>query len=145
MNKLKEIKTLWGWLDEIMIHKSPLNEILVDSWDSFSIFMIHRFLSMNSNNVQVVNFVQQQSTLEKEQVYLIYKQIIPKGKVWSKYIKSKTSNYDAELIKKISKYFTCSLKESSEYLNILNKDAVVNILKGMGEDEKEIKKLIKKL
>lgn len=145
MTKIKEIKNLWGWLDEVMLHKTPPKQISEDSWDKFSPYMMHRFISMNPDYIQIANYLNQKPDLTKEQVYMVYKQVLPKRKVWSKYIKPSKGEINKELVKNVSKYFECSGKEASEYVRILGKEGSKNVLRSMGLEEKEINKLIKNL
>ena len=51
--------------------------------------MIHRFVSMNINYVELTNYVQTIPYDNKIQTYNIYREMIPKKKVFLKYIKSK--------------------------------------------------------
>ena len=45
----------------------------------------------------------------------------------------------------MAKYFECSFVEANEYANLLNKEDIKEILIKLGINDKEIKKLIKKL
>jgi hypothetical protein len=73
----------------------------------------------------------------------MYKNIIPKKKVYLKWIGGKKKSQNTELVEKLSQYFLVSKRETEDYLDILHKRDVKNILQGMGEDDKEIKKLLK--
>ena len=69
--------------------------------------------------------------------------MIPKGKSYFKYIKSKTKQPNKELIDKLTSYFKLGSSEIITYISILNKNDLTNILKEMGVEDKEIKKLLK--
>ena len=62
-----------------------------------------------------------------------------------KYFKSKTKQNTKEILEPIVKYFECSFVEANEYINLLNREEIKDILIKLGINSKEIKKLIKKL
>jgi hypothetical protein len=74
-----------------------------------------------------------------------YLNILPKKSLYSKYIKSTTKSYSSELLTQIAYYFQCSKKEASEYITILSKNDVENILTELGLDDKVKKTLLKEL
>jgi Fe-S cluster assembly scaffold protein SufB len=71
--------------------------------------------------------------------------MLPKKKIFFKYIKSSKKNSNADLIIKLADYFSCSLGEAEEYSTLLKKEDVENILSRLGVNEKESKKLVKDL
>jgi hypothetical protein len=79
----------------------------------------------------------------KKQIYQIYREMIPKRKVFLKYLKSTRKKKNAELADYVAKYFECSLGEADEYIDILRDKGVTGILHEMGVEDKEIKKLLK--
>ena len=79
--------TLFDWLEEITVKKTPSANFTEESWDSFNSYMVHRYLSMDINYVELVNYVQKISPQNKKQIYTIYREMIPKKKVWLKYVK----------------------------------------------------------
>lgn len=119
---------------------------------TWSNYMINRFLSMNPDWIEIIADVDPVTTgvqLKPELVYKMYIDIIPKSRVFLKYIKGKKDNkYSKELVDMLRKYFECSKKEAIEYLNIYymsdtNKENLVNIIKMYGIEDKEIKKMMK--
>ena len=48
-----------------------------------------------------------------------------------------------ELVEKVTSYFKVGSDEAASYIEILNKDDLTAILKEMGGEDKEIKKLLK--
>jgi len=99
---------------------------------------------MNINYIDVVNYVQKINPQNKQQIYSIYREMIPKKKLWLKYIKNENKNNYQEITDYISKYYECSQNEAKQYVNILQKSGIEDILCKMGVEEKEIKKIIKK-
>jgi len=139
----KQIKDIWGWLNEITLYKTPIENISEESWDKWNSYMVHRYLSMNVNYVELANYIQTLPYDNKQQIYIIYREMIPKNKVFLKYIKSRTKKQPATLVEYVAKYFECSLGEAEEYIDILREHGVRRVLYDMGIDEKEAKKLMK--
>ena len=107
--------------------------------------MVHRFLSMYEGYIDITNVVQKFPYTEKETIYNTYKSMIPKKKMFLKYIKSNRKKTSDALLVHIANHFTCGLGEAEEYTYILRKEGVEGILFQSGIEEKEIKKLIKDL
>ena len=105
--------------------------------------MVHRFISMSPYYVEVADYAQGLMPNNKKEIYNFYKEMIPKRKVWLKYIKTKNKSYNKELINLIKEYFEVSETEASSYINILDKKGITSILRIMGVEEKESKKLLK--
>ena len=139
----KQIKDIWGWLNEITLYKTPIENISEESWNSWNSYIIHRYVSMNVNYIELVNYIQTIPYENKKQIYTIYSEMIPKKKVFLKYISAKKKKKNVELADYIAKYFECSLGEADEYIDILQTIGVRGILYKMGVDDKEIKKLLK--
>ena len=139
----KQIKDIWGWLNEITLYKTPIEDISEESWDKWNSYMIHRYVSMNINYVELANYIQTLPYDNKQQIYLIYREMIPKAKTFLKYIKSRTKKQPTTLVEYVAKYFECSLGEAEEYIDILRKNGVRSVLYKMGTEDKEVEKLLK--
>ena len=114
---------------------------------SFSPFIINRWLSMNLDLLPIVNILQKYTIgfLSARDVYKVYLDFLPKKKTFDKYIKgSKSSKYNKDVLEYLSKWYGVSQREVTDYLEILSKDDVINILMKYGLTEKESKKLLKK-
>ena len=120
-----------------------LNETEKKQWSNY---MIHRFLSMKMEYVDVVNEIQRYN-LKPKDLYKLYIDILPKKKEWLKYIKGKKKmKHEKWLLEIVAKYYESSLKEAHEYLEVFyateqNKANLKTILQKYGVDPKEIKKL----
>jgi len=136
--------TIFQWLNEITTHKTPVHEIAEESWDKFNSYMIHRYVSMDMNYIDIVNYVQKINPNNKKQIYSIYREMIPKKKVYLKYVKNENKKNYQELAEYIAEYLECSLGEADEYIDILQEYGVRGILWKMGVEEDETEKLIKK-
>jgi hypothetical protein len=139
----KQIKDIWGWLNEITLYKTPIENISDESWSSFNSWLVNKYLSMDIRYIELVNYIQTLPYDNKQQIYLIYREMIPKNKVFLKYIKSRTKKQPVTLVEYVAKYFECSLGEAEEYIDILREHGVRRVLYDMGVDEKEAKKLMK--
>ena len=140
----KQIKDLWGWLNEITLYKTPIENISEESWDKWNSYVVNRYVSMDIRYIELANYIQTIPYDNKHQLYQIYREMIPKSKVFLKYLKSKTKQKSATLIEYVAKNFECSLGEAEEYIDILRDHGTRKVLYDMGMDEKEVEKLLKK-
>ena len=128
--------TIFDWINQILITKKHWDEFTEDEQKKFSPFIINRWLSMDVEFIEIVNYFQKYAigTLEPREVYKWYCDILPKGKRFNKYIKNKSNKkYDNKLINIISKHFEVSKKEINIYMSLLNKKEIKEILKMYGE------------
>jgi len=137
------MKNVFDWLKEINSTKSHPDTFTNQDWDIWNSYMVHRFLSMNPDYIELVNEVQSLPPSNKKQIYSIYREYIPKNNKWSKYVKSSSKEFDKDLILQLKKHFNVSVREIKDYLKILDKKEVQSILNKQGLEEKEIKKLLK--
>ena len=137
------MKNIFDWLKEINLYKSPVSKFTDKDWETFNAYMIHRFMSMNKDFIEVVNYVQEYPPQEKQAIYKIYKEFIPKNNKWNKYIKSTSKKRNKQLVEHLSQYWECSQTEVRDYLKFLDNDEVNRILVSIGLSKKEIKPLLK--
>ena len=137
------MKNIFDWLKAINTTKPPVELFTDMDWEVWNSYMIHRFLSMNKDFIEIVNYVQNYPPQEKKAIYGIYKEFIPKNNKWNKYIKSNIKQHNSELLSFLSNHWECSKNEVKEYLNILDDDKIINTLASMGLEQKEINKLLK--
>ena len=137
------MNNIFDWLKEINSTKSHPDSFTNQDWDVWNSYMVHRFLSMNSDYIELVNEIQVLPPTNKKQIYSIYREYIPKNNKWSKYVKSNIKEPDKDLTLQLKKYFNVSVREVKDYLKILDKKQVQSILVKQGLEEKEIKKLLK--
>ena len=134
--------TIIDWMNQLLIHKKHWNDFTEDEQKKFSPFIINRWLSMDTEFIEIVNIFQKYAigTLEPREVYKWYCDVLPKGKRFNKYIKGKRDKkYDKELIQIISEHFQCSKLQTHEYIELINKEELKNILEMYGIDKKKIK------
>jgi hypothetical protein len=143
--------TLFDHLDGITNKKTKWEDLDEADRKTFGAYMINRFLSMNMDLTEFIAEYQKYtiSVLKPREVYKLYSDILPKKKIFFKYIKGKSEDkYNPKLIEYTAKYYVCSFKEAEEYLDILflSKEAqahITSILQAFGVDPKEIKKILK--
>lgn len=134
---------IFDWLKCINISKPPVESFTDKDWEVWNSYMVHRFLSMDPNLLELVNEVQSLPPTDKQQIYSIYKEYVPKNNKWNKYIKSKVKQRNKDLIQYLTNYFQLSTREVKEYLQFLDNKEVTKILSQLGIEDKEIKKLLK--
>ena len=137
--------TIFNWLEQITYEKKDWKSFTEDQQSSFNSYMVHRFLSMYEGYIDITNVVQKFPYTEKETIYNTYKSMIPKKKLFLKYIKTTRKKTSDSLLVHIADYFTCGFGEAEELTYILRKEGVHHILSQRGIEEKEIKKLLKDL
>lgn len=107
-------------------------------------YMIHRFLSMNSNYLPVVNEIQKYNGIPDRCHYLFFTNILPKGKHFHKYIKgTKEEKYESWLVNIVAKHFSISVSEAIEYIEIYylhDTKGLRTICESYGIDNKTLKK-----
>ena len=119
-----------------------LNDGDKKTWNNY---MIHRFLSMNPNWIELVNGIQQYWKLKPEVLYKFYISVIPKSKTFLRYVKSKKkSKVEKWAMEHLKDYFQASSREIEEYLEILTRQQVETIIMKYGVTDKELKQVWKK-
>ena len=138
--------TIIDWMNQLLVHKKHWNDFTEDEQKKFSPFIINRWLSMDKDFIEIVNVFQKYAigTLEPREVYKWYCDVLPRGKRFNKYIKSKIGKkYDKELVEIISKHFECSKLQTKQHLELIDKEELKSILEMYGKDKKTIKRLCK--
>jgi hypothetical protein len=137
------MKSIFDWLKHINQYKTPSSKFTDKDWEVWNSYMIHRFISMNPDYIEVVNYVQELPPQEKVMIYNIYKEFIPKNNKWNKYIKSKVKEPNKDLVIQLKDHFKVSIREIKDYLKILDTTEINRILTDRGLETKEIKQLLK--
>ena len=138
--------TIFNWINEILVSKKHWDDFTEDEQKKFSPFIINRWLSMDKDFIEIVNYFQKYAigTLEPREVYKWYCDMLPKGKRFNKYIKGKKDKkYNTELIDIMVRHFECSKSQVKDYLDLIAKDELMEILEKYGMNEKTIKRLLK--
>ena len=136
--------TLFDWLNELTFNKRDWSTFSEDQRESFNSYMVHRYVSMYIGYVELSNIAQKLPLTEKEKIYNIYKTMLPKKKMFLKYVKNQNKKPYDDLLKYVSDYYHCSFGEAEHYIDIIREAGVRGILWEIGIQEKEADKLIKK-
>lgn len=143
----EKVKTLFDHFSHLLSSQSPdyFSTLTEGDRKTWSNWMINKLLSMIPEYIETTNELQRYSiNLEPELYYKVLISIIPKKRIYSKYIKkTKTSLYSVDVIEFLAKYFLVSTREIEEYLDFISEDIIIAIYKEHGFDDKEIKKLLK--
>jgi len=136
-------KNIFDWLNEITLHKTPAEEFADKDWENFNSYMVHRFISMNVYYTELANYAQSLMPNNKKQIYNFYKEMLPRRKSFFKYIKTNKKQPNKELLEKMTSYFEIGSSDASTYIELMTKEDMTDVLKEMGVEDKEIKKLLK--
>lgn len=122
-------KTLFDHLNAITKDQDPkyFDNLSEEDKKTWSNYMVHRFLSMNFDFVDIVaEFQPLTQTMEPKLFYLLMIGIIPKGKYYLRYIKGKSEETaDEKIVELLQIEYNCSKSTAIDYYNIL-----VNIKEG---------------
>jgi hypothetical protein len=144
------VKKLFDHLNAITSEQDPkyFDKLSEEDLKSWSNFMINRFLSMKPEWVEMIaTLLPLTQTLEPEQMYKLYINVIPKGKYYLKYIKGKSEEkYEEFFVDLIKKEYICSEKQAFEYIEVLyanreGREHIKYVCEKYGVDKKQITKL----
>ena len=138
-------KNIFEWLEHLTYKKSSYSSFEEKSWENFNAYMVHRFVSMYEGYIDIANIAQRFHPTDKRGIYNFYCEMLPKKKMFLRYIKSKIKTSPKEVKQYISNYYKCSLAEANEYIILLNKSDIKIIFDKLGVEIKEQKQLLKKL
>jgi hypothetical protein len=138
-------KGLFDHLGEIRVGKNPkyfdtLSDADKKTWSNY---MVCRFLSMQPDLVGYINELQKYSgSLAPKEFYKILIEIVPRGKAFYPYMKSTAEKHNPQLLQLLAMHFKDSERNVVEYLPLLTRDDVRNIIKNYGYAEKQIEDLM---
>ena len=123
--------TPFDHLKNLHTKKKNWDEFNDEEKKNFNVFIINKALSFNPNYLNIVNLVQKYSAgqITQKEVFKIYINLLPTKFRFYKWIKSKNEKKDKEKINNLAMYFECSTKEAKDYLTLLDKKTINNILK----------------
>jgi hypothetical protein len=146
---MKKAATIFDHLANITFKKTDWNTLSELDQKSFSPYLINRWLSMNPDLIEIVDMFQQYTIgpLNKKHVYQLYYDILPKQKMYSKYIKGKKAkDYNKDLLGMLTQHYQISKRDAKTYIDFWKDNGVddlKNLLKDYGKTEKEIKQWLK--
>lgn len=127
-------KTLFEHLNEIYTgNNTYFDNLTEEDIKSFNTYMLNRFISMNKNYLPVVDMIQQYN-LSPRDLYLFYVNILPRKKVFAKYIKSSvTEKYPEKVIEILCKHYQASIEDARDCYDLLTKEQLKEICLLYGE------------
>jgi hypothetical protein len=146
-------KTLFDHIRAVTEFQDPeyFDKLTDSDKKTWSNYMMQRFLSMNPDWTEFISEMDPiivGKQLDPKLTYLLYISMIPKSKIFLKYIKgSKSVDYHEKLVELMKKEYEISKEECIEYLNILSiidkkNIYTTNLLQKYGINEKEISKIL---
>ena len=142
-------KSLFDHINQItsVQQKTYFKKMSDEDKKTWSSFMVNRFLSMNPSWIELVNEVQQYD-LPPEILYKLYTDILPKKKIWLKYVKGRKQmvEYPRWALEIISNHYQVNFRESKEYIEMFlltegGMYELAELFSKYGTEPKEIKKL----
>ena len=144
--KTPKAKTLFNLIDDITINKIKWDDQSDVDKRTFSPFMTNRCLSMDDDLLELIAECQcLTESLSPKEFYNFYLDLLPKKKLWNKYIKSKAEKDRPKLVDFISIELSVSRREAQSYIEMLMSDPQTYMelsewVKGHGYTDKELKK-----
>jgi len=142
-----DLKSLFDHIKQITNVQNPKywDNITESDKKTWSNYMIHRFISMKSDWIEVANEIQRYWELKPKTIYQFYTNILPRGRTFLRYTKSKKkSKVEKWAMEHLVDYFQCSTREVEEYLELLTKEQVTSIIMKYGVDDKQLKKMYRR-
>ncbi len=149
LQSVSKPKTIFNILGDLTFNKTDPNTFSDSDWKSYNTYMVNRWLSMNPGVTEIINFIQKYYSLDKKIHYKMLSDILPKQKLFSKYIKGKKlEKFNTELVSIIAKYYEISRSEAKQRIEMYmhfstGTETLTEILRGYGKTKKEIKRLLK--
>ncbi len=142
-------KSIFDCIADISYKKTDINKYTENDWKVYNPYMIHRFLSMKEELIGIMNLVQKYYTLDKKTHYVLMSDILPKQKLFAKYIKGKkVEKFNSELIDILANHWEISRDEAKQRIELYvhfndGTKSIIAILESYGKTKKEIKRLLK--
>ena len=142
-------KTIFNILADLTFKKTNPDSYSEGDWKAYNTYMVNRWLSMNSDVTEIINFVQKYYSLNKKMHYKMLSDILPKQKLFTKYVKGKKMDkYNPELVKLVADHYEISRKEAKQRIDMFKHfstgiENLTDMLRGYRKTDKEIKRLLK--
>ena len=105
---------------------------------SFNVFIINKALSMNPHYLGIVNMVQNftglNQILPQKEVFNLYFSLLPTKFRFYKWIKGEKTKKEKEKAEYLAMHFKVSTREAYDYLKILDKKTINQIIKNYKND-----------
>lgn len=140
-----KVKSIFDHLNDITSGKSSeyFENLTEKERKDYSIYMIQRYLSMEKGYTNGIAYIDKyaHNCLDKKMYHKLVSTIIPKARVFLKYVKKdKSDKKDKLVIEYLAKKLEISKAEAESNLQFLDDKAKEILLQSYGVDEKTIKK-----
>lgn len=144
-NSLAKGKGLFDHINHLREVQDPryVDTLTAEDLKSWSNYMICRFLSMQPELIETINEIQFYTFLPPREFYRICIDVVPRGRAFFPYVKSKSDKWNEDLIELLRSHFQESEVNVLEYLEILPTEEVRQIVSLYGFTEKQVEKMIK--
>jgi hypothetical protein len=142
----KKAATMFDFIDGVTHKKKEWSRWSDMDQKAFSPFMMNRFLSMRMELTELINEFQTYTIglLRPQETYKLYHELLPNNKTFAKYIKGKSEDkYEKGLINQIAEHYQVSKSEATDYIELMDKDALDRIISMYGYTDGEKKKMLK--
>jgi hypothetical protein len=141
------MKTIFDLVKDITYNKVPWEDQTETDQKQMSPFMFNRIMSMDYDSIELVNELQVYTpVLSPGQVYTMYSDLLPKKRVYNKYINPKR-NINQELVQFIVTTQKVPSDEAERWLDFLERSGrtaeLKDEIKKYGLTDKEIKQKYK--
>lgn len=115
--------TIIDFINYLTVEKRKWEDLTEEDKKAFQPFILNRFLSMDLYMCEAINQLQQYTIgMEKDKVWRVYYELLPKQKFYLKYIKAKDLEGIPEKdIQLLQKYFKIDENNSIDYFKVLNR------------------------
>jgi len=127
----KQINTPFDWIKELYLNKKWA-EFSEDEKNIYNIFMINKILSMDPQKILFIQKVNMMHNISKETHFTyLQKNFKTLTNKYVPYIKNenKTKNIKSDIPLSVSKYYSVSIREATEYLPLIEKSEINHISK----------------
>lgn len=145
---LPKVMSIFDHVKNVKSTKTRWKDISEADRKSWSTFMVNRFMSMNWENVDVINQLQKYTIglMPNGIVQTLYCEVFPKEYGYHPYVKGVAENkFNSELVSIIKNHYLYNSDEAEDYIQLIlkvNPNELKTLLKKYGKSEKEISKML---
>lgn len=111
--------TPFDWFNQVT--QKTGTDVDLSDWNTF---MVNRIASMNKRTVWIADEMNKNTGLTSQQVFDFYYNMMPKGKVYNKYIKSSKGDEVLDIIQQVYKI---SAGEARSYVDLLTDEDIAHL------------------
>ncbi len=148
--QINKSKTLFDHLNQIRYDKdiNYYDNLNDQEKKDYNQYMILMGLSMDKSCIEDISYISKYiNIIPNSAFYKMCCELIPKRKVYCKWIKSSKGNINIEILRRISQYYDVSIRTSWEYYEVLLSiggiESIRIFLRKYGLTDKEIKEFTK--